>query len=81
MLAQYERATGIDDVLANFQGPYALHRVMSSALNVPGNRLRLRTPKDFGGSFVIKQGVFPYLEIWAWRHSLDLEIVPCESLA
>lgn len=61
VLAQYERATGIYDVLANFQGPYALHTVMARALNVPGNRLRLRTPKDSGGSFGIKQGVFPYV--------------------
>ncbi|PZR43072.1 MAG: carbon monoxide dehydrogenase, partial [Ectopseudomonas oleovorans] len=61
VLAQYERATGIYDVLANFQGPYALHTVMARALNVPSNRLRLRTPKDSGGSFGIKQGVFPYV--------------------
>jgi 2-furoyl-CoA dehydrogenase large subunit len=33
---------------------------MARALNVPGNRLRLRTPKDSGGSFGIKKGVFPY---------------------
>ncbi|PPA02344.1 carbon monoxide dehydrogenase, partial [Pseudomonas sp. MWU12-2312b] len=61
VLAQYERATGIYDVLANFQGPYALHTVMARALNVPGNHLRLRTPKDSGGRFGIKQGVFPYV--------------------
>ena len=61
VLAQYERTTGVYDVMANFQGPYALHTVMARALNVPGNRLRLRTPKDSGGSFGIKQGVFPYV--------------------
>ncbi|XHF36184.1 molybdopterin-dependent oxidoreductase [Pseudomonas chlororaphis] len=47
------------EVLANFQGLYALHTVMARALNVPGNRLRLRTPKDSGGSFGIKRGVSP----------------------
>ncbi|MEZ1315067.1 molybdopterin-dependent oxidoreductase [Pseudomonas fluorescens] len=61
VLAQFERTTGVYDVMANFQGPYALHTVMARALNVPGNRLRLRTPKDSGGSFGIKQGVFPYV--------------------
>src|SRR4029077_18820771 len=44
-----------------FQGPFSLHAVMARALKVPGNRLRLRTPPDSGGSFGIKQGVFPYV--------------------
>ena len=61
VLADYQRATGTYDVLSNFQGPYALHSVMARALKVPGNRLRLRTPPDSGGSFGIKQGVFPYI--------------------
>ncbi|MHB0841500.1 xanthine dehydrogenase family protein molybdopterin-binding subunit [Stutzerimonas nitrititolerans] len=61
VLGQYQPATGTYDVLSNFQGPYALHSVMARALNVPGNRLRLRTPPDSGGSFGIKQGVFPYI--------------------
>jgi 2-furoyl-CoA dehydrogenase large subunit len=46
--------------LANFQGPFSIHAVISRALKVPGNRLRLRTPPDSGGSFGVKQGVFPY---------------------
>ncbi|TRO22447.1 xanthine dehydrogenase family protein molybdopterin-binding subunit [Ectopseudomonas mendocina] len=61
VLGQYQPATGTYDVLSNFQGPYALHSVMARALNVPGNRLRMRTPPDSGGSFGIKQGVFPYV--------------------
>lgn len=61
VIADYDAASGGYDVLSNFQGPYALHSVMSRALKVPGNRLRLRTPPDSGGSFGIKQGVFPYV--------------------
>ncbi len=34
-------------------------------LKVPGNRLRLRTPPDSGGSFGVKQGVFPYIVLIA----------------
>jgi 2-furoyl-CoA dehydrogenase large subunit len=34
---------------------------MARALKVPGNRLRLRTPPDSGGSFGVKQAVFPYV--------------------
>ena len=49
------------DVLSNFQGPFALHPVMALALKVPPSKLRLRMPRDSGGSFGIKQGVFPYI--------------------
>jgi 2-furoyl-CoA dehydrogenase large subunit len=37
--------------------------VLARALKVPGNRLRLRTPPDSGGSFGVKQGVFPYIAL------------------
>tara|TARA_A100001391_G_scaffold147541_4_gene104991 strand:+ start:7956 stop:10946 length:2991 start_codon:yes stop_codon:yes gene_type:complete len=61
VVGQYQPATGIYDILSNFQGPYALHSVMARALNVTSNRLRLRTPPDSGGSFGIKQGVLSYV--------------------
>ena len=47
------------DVLSNFQGPFSLHPVMARALGVPGSRLRLRSPRDSGGSFGVKQAIFP----------------------
>jgi 2-furoyl-CoA dehydrogenase large subunit len=65
VIADYSPADGVYDVLANFQGPFSLHPVMARALNVPGNRLRLRTPPDSGGSFGVKQGVFPYVVLMA----------------
>lgn len=65
VVGQYDAAEGGYDVMANFQGPYAIHSVMARALQVPGNRLRLRTPADSGGSFGIKQGVFPYVVMMA----------------
>jgi 2-furoyl-CoA dehydrogenase large subunit len=61
VVAEYDASEDAYDVLANFQGPFSLHPVMARALKVPGNRLRLRTPPDSGGSFGIKQGVFPYI--------------------
>lgn len=61
VVAQYEPGDETYDVLANFQGPFTLHPVMARALKVPGNRLRLRTPPDSGGSFGVKQAVFPYI--------------------
>ncbi len=61
VVAEYDAFEDAYDVLANFQGPFSLHPVMARALKVPGNRLRLRTPPNSGGSFGIKQGVFPYI--------------------
>ena len=61
VVADYRPDDGSYDVLANFQGPFALHPVMALALKVPGSKLRLRIPPDSGGSFGIKQGVFPYV--------------------
>ena len=48
------------EVLTNFMGPFSLHAVMALALKVPAAKLRLRLPRDSGGSFGVKQAVFPY---------------------
>ena len=65
MVAEYDPGEDSYDVLANFMGPFTLHAVMARALKVPGNRFRLRTPPDSGGSFGVKQGVFPYVVLMA----------------
>jgi 2-furoyl-CoA dehydrogenase large subunit len=65
VVADYDPGEDAYDVLANFQGPFSIHAVLSRALKVPGNRLRLRTPADSGGSFGVKQGVFPYIVLIA----------------
>jgi len=65
VVAEYDPGLDAYDVLANFQGPFSLHAVMARALKVPGNRFRLRTPPDSGGSFGIKQAVFPYIVLVA----------------
>src|ERR1039457_3554236 len=65
VVAEYDPSDDAYDVLANFQGPFSIHAVLSRALRVPGNRLRLRTPPDSGGSFGVKQGVFPYIVLIA----------------
>ena len=65
VLAEYDPGNDAYDVLANFQGPFSIHAVIARALRVPGNRLRLRTPAESGGSFGIKQGVFPYIVLLA----------------
>src|SRR5580692_12485495 len=65
VVAEYDPSDDAYDVLANFQGPFSIHAVISRALKVPGNRVRLRTPPDSGGSFGVKQGVFPYIVLLA----------------
>ena len=65
VVAEYDPHEGVYDVLANFQGPFSIHAVLSRALKVPGNRLRLRMPPDSGGSFGVKQGVAPYIILMA----------------
>jgi 2-furoyl-CoA dehydrogenase large subunit len=65
LVAEYDPDEDAYDVLANFMGPFSLHAVMARALKVPGNRFRLRTPPDSGGSFGIKQGVFSYIVLIA----------------
>lgn len=65
VVAQYAAADDSFDIQANFQGPYTVHPVMARALRVPGNRLRVRTPPDSGGSFGIKLAIFPYMVLMA----------------
>ena len=60
VVAEYLGDDGYD-VFSNFQGPYSLHPVMARALGVPGSRLRLRSPPHSGGSFGVKQAIFPYI--------------------
>ncbi len=65
VVAEYDPWEDAYDVLANFQGPFSLHPVMARALKVAGNRFRLRTPPDSGGSFGVKQAIFPYIVLIA----------------
>ena len=65
VIAQFEPAPDRFTVWSNFQGPFVLHPLMAGALRVPGGRLRLITPPASGGSFGIKQAVFPYIVLLA----------------
>ncbi len=49
---------GAYEVMSNFTGPMSLHAVMAMALQVPESHLRLRFPRDVGGSFGTKQSLF-----------------------
>ncbi len=63
VVAEYLAGNDGYDVLSNFQGPFALHPVVALALKVSGSRLRLRTVRDSGGSFGVKQAVSTYVTL------------------
>lgn len=65
VIANYYPSEGTYNIWANFHGPFTLHSVMSAALKVPSNKIRLITPKDIGGSYGIKSAVFPYMVLMA----------------
>ncbi|MEJ2776423.1 xanthine dehydrogenase family protein molybdopterin-binding subunit [Sulfolobaceae archaeon RB850M] len=49
------------NVWANIQGPMLQVYFISRALNLPINKIKLRSPKDIGGSFGIKYSLYPYI--------------------
>ena len=63
VVAEAVAETGGFDVLSNFQGPFSLHPVMTRALRVRSNALRLRSPKNSGSSFGSKLTIFPYIVV------------------
>jgi 2-furoyl-CoA dehydrogenase large subunit len=65
VIAHYDSGSEGYTVWSNFQGPFALHPIMSEALRVRSDQLRLISAPSSGGSFGIKHGVFPYIVLMA----------------
>ena len=65
MIAEYRPAKAAYEVVANFQGPFAMHPVMAMALGVPGIGCGCGRRRDSGGSFGVKHAVFPYIVLIA----------------
>lgn len=61
VIANFEPHPDRYTVWANFQGPFVLQPLMAASLNVSGNRLRVITPPNSGGSFGVKQAVYAYM--------------------
>jgi 2-furoyl-CoA dehydrogenase large subunit len=61
VVCDWDPAAGRLTAWANFQGPFTLHGVAAAALGLRGDRLRLLTPPDSGGSFGVKAAVLPYV--------------------
>ena len=65
VIAQFEPHPDRYTIWSNFQGPFVLQPLMAGALNVAGNRLRIITPPNSGGSFGTKQAVYAYMVLIA----------------
>jgi 2-furoyl-CoA dehydrogenase large subunit len=65
VIAEFQRAPDRYTIWSNFQGPFILHTLMCGALKMQGNRLRLITSPNSGGSFGIKQAMYPYMVLLA----------------
>jgi 2-furoyl-CoA dehydrogenase large subunit len=65
VVADFDAGNGRYTVWSNFQGPFALHPIACDALRVRGHQLRLISAPSSGGSFGIKQGVYPYIVLMA----------------
>ncbi|MGF6947591.1 2-furoyl-CoA dehydrogenase large subunit [Neobacillus sp. B4I6] len=61
VIANYDPAHDQYTVNANFHGPFVIQAIMAQALQIPSNKLRIIVPKDIGGSYGIKAGIFPYI--------------------
>ncbi len=57
VVCDWDEGAGRLTAWANFQGPFTLHGVAAAALGLRGDRFRLVTPPDSGGSFGIKAAV------------------------
>lgn len=61
VIAHYDPSEDSYTIWSNFHGPFTLQSVMAAALQVPSNQLRIMIPKDVGGSYGIKSGIYPYM--------------------
>ncbi|WP_246000732.1 xanthine dehydrogenase family protein molybdopterin-binding subunit [Brevibacillus panacihumi] len=61
VIASYQSSDDSLTIWSNFHGPFTLQSVMAAALRIDSNRLRILIPKDVGGSYGIKSGVYPYM--------------------
>lgn len=61
VIAHYQSSSDSLTIWSNFHGPFTLQSVMAAALRINSNQLRIMVPKDVGGSYGIKSGVYPYM--------------------
>ena len=65
VIAHWEKEPERCTIWSNFQGPFALQPLMADALRIPTHRLRLISAPSSGGSFGIKQAMYPTMVLMA----------------
>jgi 2-furoyl-CoA dehydrogenase large subunit len=58
VVAKFDPSEDFLTLWANFVGPFSLYYIMAMALKMPENKIRFIVPRDIGGSFGIKCGIF-----------------------
>lgn len=58
VVARYDPGEDFLTLWSNFVGPFSLYYLMVMALKMPENKIRFIVPRDIGGSFGIKCGIF-----------------------
>lgn len=61
VIANYDAGDGSYTIWTNFHGPFVLLTLVAHALGVAPNAIRVVVPRDVGGSFGIKAGLYPYM--------------------
>jgi 2-furoyl-CoA dehydrogenase large subunit len=59
------------DVVANVQGPMLQVYYVAKALGLPESKVRIRSPRDIGGSFGVKYSLYPYIVLTAVASKLS----------
>ncbi len=65
VIAQWDPHAGMMTVWSNFHGPFILHPLVATMLQIPENKLRFIVPGDIGGGFGIKTSIYPYIALIA----------------
>lgn len=63
VIADYDGSDDSATVWSNFQGPFTMHPVVATALDMSQNDLQFKVPADSGGSFGIKAHIYPYIAL------------------
>lgn len=65
LVAEWDDSSEVLDLWANYQGPLSMNAVMSRALALPENKMRIKIPADQGGGFGVKTSIYPYMVLAA----------------
>jgi len=59
VIARYDSMEDYLTIWANFIGPFTAYYLAQMALKMPENKIRLIVPRDIGGAYGIKTGIYP----------------------